>query len=473
MSDRHKLQQQQAAFLKEASAEYPELFTLDTYIDNNESLSQVGIELPDKDSFPLGYLKLWPQDFIVEEIGTDGTVYTIKYENPLSEGYEVDPTHRTIYATLVKCGIGTLDAIEEIAKMAGCGMDQIKYAGLKDRDAMTAQRISFRDVKIEALKNISSPHFFLKDVVSGKGVAQKGELSGNRFTVLIRTENNLATTPAFPLLTQKLSDVKNTGFHNFYYLQRFGQEFGTSRINNFEWSLAILKGDYKQAVLSFLSSTSDRELPYFKQIRSLIGSQFGNWDYIHQLLSALPIIFATELKVVSYLKSHPEDYIGALNTIEDQIRLWVYSLSSYLFNRRLSDIALNNEPIPQELPLFLNDNPDDWMMYAKTLRAWGVFPPPFKNFKPFRFIELKHRTVPTKESVTFNAIDVVPEGIRLTFSLGKGCYATSFLAHLFNLVSGAVPTTLQKHEVISPETEPTVNYFRPVIQSKENDRFNF
>jgi tRNA(Glu) U13 pseudouridine synthase TruD len=343
----------------------------------------------------------------------------------------------------------------------------------KDRDAITAQRISFRDVPIEKIQNIHSHHFFLKDVVSGKGIAQKGDLTGNRFTILIRTERHFTETSQFGFFTKHLKEVKDQGFYNFYYLQRFGQEFGTSRINNYIWALSILKGDYKQAVYDFLVSTSERELSYFKHIRGIIGTHFGEWEYIHNLLSALPLIFATELKIVSYLVDHPTDFIGALHTVDDQIRLWVYSISSFLFNRFISDSTLQGTSVLQKLPLFLSTNPDEWMHYAKTLRAWDVFPPPFKNFQPFRFIELKTRMVSTKESVVFHGADVEPEGIKLTFSLSKGSYATSLLAHIFNLVSGKPLDSMSTNEVIPHDQSRTIDFFRPVIQSKEKDILNF
>jgi TruD family tRNA pseudouridine synthase len=470
MKSRAELQKEEDGYIAKLKQDNPKLFQSPTYIDNNAFLQTIGMELPGKDQFPVGLIKAWPQDFIVEEIADTSTIYTIGSSDTPFESAETDPNQKTVYATLVKCMVSTLGAVDELAKLLTTDPKNITYAGIKDRDALTSQQIAFRNVSIEAVKNITSKHFFLKDIQPGKGVMQKGGLQGNRFTILIRTESDFGTSDKFRIFTENLRKVKNEGFYNFYYLQRFGQEAGTSRTNSLSWAVNLLKGDYRQAVVEFLSSSTERELPFYRNLRTVVGSHSGNWELVHQILSPFPITFSGELKVVDHLVKHPDDYIGALNQIPDSIMLWIYSISSYLFNKKLSQAALKGGLLPRELPLFLSNEQDDWMFYKKELEELGIYPPHFKNIAPFRNIELRHRTVPTKGSVEFHSVDVLEEGVILTFSLNKGSYATTLISHLCNLSFGTPPSSINTAQAdfssaLNEQQQKTLEYFQSIIKS--------
>ncbi|MBX4211682.1 MAG: tRNA pseudouridine(13) synthase TruD [Candidatus Yanofskybacteria bacterium] len=472
MEDRSSLKKQEFAKLKDLYSKHPELFKLETFIDDEHVLRSVGIELPNKAHYPLGYLKLWPQDFIVEEVNPSGEVYTITAENLISDGYIVDPSHSTIYATLVKCGISTIEAMRDLSSALNCKEDQIQYAGIKDKEAITSQRISFRNIPIEKIKAINSEHFFLKDVVSGKGVVQKSQLKGNQFTILIRTEKDFTDGEKFQIFIDNLKKVKQEGFYNFYYLQRFG----TPRLNNYLWAISILKGDYKQAIIDLLSDGRERELGFFKYFREDLSVHMNDWQYIVDFLKQYPLLFPTELKVSEYLLNHPEDYIGALNQIPDQVQLWMYALSSYLFNKKLSDAAVHRKLLPKELPLFLSFKSEDWQPYISYLKELGIYPPQFNNLKPFPFLQLRTRMVATNEHPEIKDAQITDKGILLTFFLQKGEYATTFLSHLFNLASSKVPESISD-EALSPEyfggknIKKTLEYFQPILHSKTENFF--
>ena len=49
----------------------------ETFVDSPEFLETLGISFDDEKNFPKGYLKLWPQDFVVEEISKDGSIETV------------------------------------------------------------------------------------------------------------------------------------------------------------------------------------------------------------------------------------------------------------------------------------------------------------------------------------------------------------------------------------------------------------
>lgn len=472
--DRQKLKEQELQALFREYKKTPEFFERKGFVDDAELLGGLGIFIPGKENFPEGYLKFLPQDFIVEEIGSDGTVCTVDFENILSpnSAIEDDEEKLTIYATLVKCNIGTLEAIHDLAKHLGCEEKQIQYAGIKDKNAITAQRISFRGVKIADLKKVSSSYFFLKDAALGKGVVEKGGLRGNRFTILIRTVKSLTADRDYNNFIANLEKIRSSGFYNFFYLQRFG----TPRLVNFRWGYNILKGDCRAAVEDFLSSTNERESLYFQKLRGEIKNNLGGYSALINLMEPYPLIFWNEIKVVKHLEKNPGDFCGALAELSEQATLWVYAFSSWLFNKKLSEyIKLEMEP-PEHLPLFLSFNRVDWEPYKKNLTDSGIFPPPLQNLRPFN-IQIKPREISTRDFAKIIKGQVISAGAILQFDLGKGSYATTFLSHLFNLLGGAPPEGIDgteidlKQEIGEAPIAPLVEHFRNLLSAKSEDFF--
>lgn len=465
--DRQENKNQEREILAAEALAHPELFDRPSYIEDAALLQEFGIIIPGKQDFSPGYLKLWPADFIVEEIGPDGQVYTVTRENVLTPESEFEYA-ATTFATLVKCGISTIEAIDDIVAQLGCDRTAIGYAGIKDRDALTAQRLSFRKITPQKLKKLSSPYFFLKDVAAGKGTVTTGGLRGNRFTLLIRTPRTFFDKASFDAFARNLVHIRDHGFSNFFYLQRFG----TPRLRNYVWGLAILRGEYEQAAFDVLTYQAERELPYFKNLRSECGKLWGDWSAIEALIAPFPIIFRHELRLVRHLKAHPDDYSGALAELPDQIVLWVYALASRYFNEVISELVGTGQPLPATLPLFLGFNKKSWSPYESQLRRDGIFPPPFEYLKPFPFLQIRERSLPTADRPGILGVETCDQGLVLSFELGKGQYATTFLSHLFNLVSGRPLDSLDTTEIDTKgllgqdATTDTLAYFAPIIRSK-------
>lgn len=465
--DRQENKNQEHEILAAEAKAHPELFEARSYIENDVLLQEFGISIPGKQSFSPGYLKLWPEDFIVEEISPEGEVYTVTKENVLSENTSLSYAP-TIFATLVKCGISTIEAIDDMVAQLDCERSAIGYAGIKDRDALTAQRISFRKISPQKIKALTSPYFFLKDVSESKGGVTTGGLRGNRFTLLVRTPQSFFQKDTLNTFAHNLTEVKDRGFANFFYLQRFG----TPRLRNYVWGLSILRGEYEKAVFDVLTYQAPRELTYFKNLRAECAKHFDDWQAILDLIAPFPIIFRHELRLIRHLKNHPDDFSGALAELPDQIVLWVYALASRYFNETISNLVTARKPFPSTLPLFLSFNKKSWVPYESQLRRDGIFPPPFQNLKPFPFLQMRDRDTPTTDRPVILGAQATNEGLVLSFELGKGQYATTFLSHLFNLVSGMPPEYLDTNQVDTKTIlnqgtiSETLAYFAPIIRSK-------
>lgn len=222
--------QREQEFLDAFRRESPELLTPRQRFSPTQLLHHIGI-LVDVGPLPHGYLNLYPRDFIVEEVGTDDKISTIEPGDaqsvPSPEG------QLTLYADLVKVGLSTLEACHSVAQALGLADRHISYAGLKDKIAITSQRIAIRRPDPEKVAGLSVPAVHLKNWVWGKGVLRKGGLRANRFTILVRTPATLGKG----WLEQQLKRWQ-AGFYNFYYMQRFG----TPRLLSHHLGKLLLRG---------------------------------------------------------------------------------------------------------------------------------------------------------------------------------------------------------------------------------------
>jgi len=450
---------------KEAIRRWPRFFESQTFIDDQKTLEKHGISIPQKKGLPLGYLKLWPQDFIVEEVTGQGQIETVFPEKFLSTKKNFDRENPIIYATLVKCGLSTIEATEELTKRLDLGPKSIKYAGIKDKHAITSQRISIKNGDVEELYQISSPNFFLKNVFSGEREVYLGDLIGNQFTILIRTGSDFKEKE----FQKRSKEVEKNGFFNFFYLQRFG----VPRLTNPYCGLQVLKGDYEKAIFTAICRPGERELIYFQSLRKEVEKLWGKWEEIEGVLEFFPLTFQNERMLIDYLIRNPNDFVGALNQIPRVVQLWLTSFAALLFNKSLSSYIKKGEKPPETLPLVLSSDEKTWALYRESLNQVGIFSTTYtlKNLKPFPFIVLKKREQKTIEKVKILSQKVIPEGVILNFALPKGCYATTFLSHLFNLVSGNLPKKFSnlpidtKANLNQPSLEEILNKFSDVVSS--------
>ncbi len=420
---------------REFAAAHPAECTPVSWVEDARFLSQFGIAIADKESFPQGVVKFLPQDFIVEEILSDGSQCTIGQETDTLLPFAADGD--TVYATLVKCNISTFEAVRQLAAQLGCSVDQIQYAGIKDQRAITAQRVSFRKVPLEAVQAITSSDFFLKDIVRGKGVLQPGQLTGNRFTILVRTSAAIHEPATVACMAKQLTKVATEGFYNFFYLQRFS----SPRYINFKWGRDILLGNYEAVVRSILLEQTPTEVAFFGKVRTALESRWGDWDAMLTYLDEqVPSdVMQTERAALAYLVQHPGDFLGVLTLDTRQTQLWVYAFGSKIFNQQLSFLARKGA-VPRELPTILSPDRTDTALYRYLFEAEGVWPPTWPSLRAFPHIQRRRQTVPTTIPVEIHSIDVVEAGIVLQFTLQKGGYATTFLSHLFNLRGGSYAT---------------------------------
>ncbi|MDO8470916.1 MAG: tRNA pseudouridine(13) synthase TruD [bacterium] len=459
--------EQERELLQEEKKQNPQLFERLPSVDSTEALSWIGIHGV-LGEYPPAYIKYLPQDFVVEEISLEKSIHTVE-KGDLWKTQEVSSL--PVRGELVKMDCSTLEAKDELVSQISSSPAVIGFAGIKDRFALTSQAISFQNVSdAGAFSRLHNERWFLKNLERKKGMIQNGALWGNRFLVALRTPQEIKEKEQ-ERIKSTLKEVEKEGFWNFFSFQRFG----TPRLNSHIAGKILFQGDYKEAVKSFCTFRSDREIPYFRSFRDHIEADWGNWETIYKRISPFPSNFPSELAMVGHLCRHPDDFLGALKTIPDQVRLWVYAYASYLFNKKLSN-SIQEGDVSYELPFITSHNPRDWEAYQEFLQEDGIRMPS-RISKDFPFVTFASRATPVLQKAEVHGIHFENKIAVIAFSLQKGCYAASFLAHLFQLAShlpilpGIDTTPIDVKNVLGlGSLDETLEYFQPLIARMEKDR---
>jgi len=283
-----------------------------------------------------GRLRMDPADFIVEEI-------------PL--GKKGGTSGPYLICQLTKTNWELQHAIKEIAKRLGISHRRIGWAGTKDRNAITRQLISLYNVTAEQVAGIHLKDINLEPIASSNEGLSLGDLLGNRFEITIRD-----CQPAdLEQRVRAVSETVSTAVPNYFGIQRFGATRPVTHIVG-EW---ILRGNFEQAVLSYVGQAFPGEPEPVREVRTA----FSETRDIPAALSALPPQMSYERAMLHYLYSHPGDYRGALQELPPKLlSMFVSAYQSYLFNRvlsqRIEDGHGLTEPLTGDRLIFANGRTD-------------------------------------------------------------------------------------------------------------------
>ncbi len=232
-----------------------------------------------------GRLRTDPADFIVEEI-------PLEKKGGTSGPY--------LICRLTKTNWELQHAIKEIAKRLGISHRRIGWAGTKDRNAITRQLISLYNITAEQVAGVHLKDIILEPLLNSNEGLSLGDLLGNRFEITIRD-----CQPAdLEQRVRAVSETVCTAVPNYFGIQRFGATRPVTHLVG-EW---ILRGNFEQAVLSYVGQAFPGEPEAVRKIRTA----FSETRDIPGALSDLPPQMSYERAMLHYLYSHPGDYRGAL-----------------------------------------------------------------------------------------------------------------------------------------------------------------
>ncbi|NYZ78507.1 tRNA pseudouridine(13) synthase TruD [Candidatus Micrarchaeota archaeon] len=278
-----------------------------------------------------------PEEFIVEEITSDGAVLEAGREQNL--GKPEDASLERNYFThfiLEKRNWNTMQVLNEIARRAGVNPKRFEFAGTKDRNALTTQLCSA--FAMEPARLLAAARSVKDARVLGawkaRGKARLGDLVGNRFTITL-TKQNCGVEPDAREIADRASAT------NFRITNYFGaQRFGSMRANSHLVGALLLKGDFEGAVWNYLVYTDEREgdKSAVKARERLAKERRKKKPDFAKALEYYPGFLKYERELLKHLSVQPRDFSGALSRLPRHLQLmFVHAFQSALFNQTLEE----------------------------------------------------------------------------------------------------------------------------------------
>lgn len=326
-----------------------------------------------------GKIKVFPEDFVVEEVWRDGICTTDAPSEISIPDCRDDCEY--LHFTLIERNWDTIKALRYLARKLHVSIKRFSIAGLKDKRALTAQRVSVWRCRAEDLARIRLPDITFKDFSYSDERINLGDAEGNRLTITIR-DIPLARDEIASALEELREYVRTNKLPNFFGPQRTGRDLENVKIGR-----AIIDGNLEEAVNILLG-----------KVKRYI--ELGRTDEI-------PDVLWLEKRVINHLKLQPRDYAGALRKIPKRVRrIFISAVQAQLFNERLARSVLAGE-----IPEFME----------------------VEGFEVRRMPELSAPPVRRRGYLSVADFEVleVSEGMaKIRFTIGKGEYATTFLSYI-------------------------------------------
>jgi len=413
-----------------------------------------------------GKLKTRYEDFLVEEITVDNEILLFKewLNRPPGEPTLEGKKAKYVNFTVQKMGLSTMDVSTIIASSLRLPRNLVSYAGLKDKRAVTVQRMSAPTRAASGLGTLELSNIEIRDIEYSKHLVQIGDLVGNRFTILLR-DLDVPLDKALEIA----EEVQSSPLLNYFGVQRFG----ITRPNTHIAGKYLIKRDFEGMIRTILCMPGEYEDQELLDARAELSDSLTPTE---KIIDVFPKDLNYERTVMYELMKQPGEFKRAVTRIPPRIlTLMVHSYQSFLFNHSLSKRVKSGMshivPEPGDFLIALNETHsgrDSWlfvtestveerrqqvadMKYGLALPSPGYAThlPPTKQsemlkeiladegvtFKDFRDSQMRSIDAPggfhlTSITLSDWEASIQDEGLLVKFSLRKGSYATIVLREL-------------------------------------------
>jgi tRNA pseudouridine13 synthase len=282
-----------------------------------------------------GKIRQLLDDFVVEELLVNGSLAEV---TPLTETWKNAGDGRYLICVLVKRRWDTFLAVRKVAEKLKVSWKRIRFAGIKDTKALTAQHISLQNVSPERVSDVKIKDMTVYPQRFSRERMYSQLIQGNRFHITIRDIEH--STLVIEKRVKSIQDeiVNMGGVPNFFGHQRFG----TVRPNTHIIGKYLTLGDTKNAALAFLAEPTENEHPDAREARKQLQDTMD----FHKALTLFPKFLRYECFMLSHLVKYPRDFVGAFRELPRRLRkLFVHAYQSYLFNRFISERIRRGIPL--------------------------------------------------------------------------------------------------------------------------------
>jgi tRNA pseudouridine13 synthase len=276
-----------------------------------------------------GRIRASPEDFRVREVERFDA-------EPLDADTGAYP-YLVVRATLREWD--TNDFAKRLSDGLGISRERVSWAGTKDKYAVTTQLFTLRKVDPEDLRGVSIRDAEIEAVGrTGRGL-QFGDLAGNEFEIVVRDVGRPENAAE---IRRELADWAGTEDGTVGVPNVFGQQrFGSRRPVTHEVGLHVVRGEWEEAVRSYVGNPYESEPEGTRTARREVEECFEARDW-SGALDAMPDRLGFEKAMLNSLVETggdaPEDFRTALEAVPSNLqRLFVNAAQSYAFNRILSE----------------------------------------------------------------------------------------------------------------------------------------
>ena len=399
-----------------------------------------------------GKIKQRYTDFIVEEVDETGQICKVmRYNTPIEDRVQremIIPQRNNeehLVLEMEKLNMDTPTAIAHLSRGINVSRKRIGYAGLKDKRALTCQKISIYLPDEELVKKFGVKGMELRNPCWSDKRIELGDLLGNQFTITIR-DIEMSEEEIKKILKEFIEESKK-GLPNYFGNQRFGGK----RMITHKVGKLLLKGKFEEGIMLYLTQTYEEEKEELKNARTNLAK---TRDF-KKALKEFPIDARSERAILNHLVKHPNDYLGAFKVLPKKIRyLFSHSFQSHIFNKIIKkrimlfgqkalepidgDVLLNGVPaalLPGFESKFAESKAGE--IEKKVLEEEKIS---FEDFKTTKMSELSSKgkrkvisLIPEKfriEKITNDEFNEGKKAVTISFFLPKGNYATTVLREL-------------------------------------------
>ncbi len=273
-----------------------------------------------------GRLKRYAEDFVVEEISN---------HPPQADG------GRYVVAKVTATNWEMNRLVRQISRSLGISRNLVHFAGTKDKRAVTSQLMTM-EADAQAVRDLHIHQVLIEDVYTSNKRLNIGDLVGNRFQVKVRDTVLQGEELRSEALATKAQLDQVGGFPNFFGLQRFGSVRPITHLVGRE----IVRNDMEGAVMWYVGNPNEDENEEAQEARRRLQETRDFEEALHTFPSKLTF----ERTVIGYLVRNPGDYVGAIRVLPGNLQMmFVHAYQSYMFNRILSERLRRGMPLDRPL----------------------------------------------------------------------------------------------------------------------------